>query len=67
MIVKLIQDLRKRMEAQVEKIQEMFNKELEDLKNKQTEMNNTMAGIPVKNRTGVRVKAGHGPVCFCFR
>ena len=32
MIVKTIQDLRKRMEAQTEKIQEMFKKELEDLK-----------------------------------
>ena len=31
----MIQDLRKRMEAQTEKIQEMFNKEIEDLKNKQ--------------------------------
>ena len=35
-----IQALRKRMEAQTKKIQEMFNKELEDLKN--TQMNNTM-------------------------
>ena len=35
MMVKMIQDLGKRMEAQTEKIQEMFNKELEDLKNKQ--------------------------------
>ena len=35
MIVKMIQDLRKRMEAQIEKIQEVFNKELEALKNKQ--------------------------------
>ena len=42
MVVKMIQDLRKRMEAQTEKTQEMFNKELEDLKNKQTEMNNTI-------------------------
>ena len=38
----MIQDLRKRMEAQTEKIQEMFNKDLEELKNKQTEMNNTI-------------------------
>ena len=37
MIVKTIQDLRKIMKAQTEKIQEMFNKELGDLKNKQTE------------------------------
>ena len=42
MIVKMIQDLRKRMEARIEKMQEMFNKDLEELKNKQTEMNNTI-------------------------
>ena len=42
MKVKMIQDLGQRMEAQTEKIQELFNKELEDLKNKQTEMNNTI-------------------------
>ena len=35
MIVKIIQNLEKRMEAQTEKIKEMFNKEIEDLKNKQ--------------------------------
>ena len=48
MIVKMIQDLRKIMEAKIEKTQEMFNKDLEELKNKhleelknkQTEMNN---------------------------
>ena len=50
MIVKMIQDLRKRMEAKTEKMQEMFNKgleelknkHLEELKNKQTEINNTV-------------------------
>ena len=35
MIVKMIQDLRKRMEVKIEKLQEMFNKDLEELKNKQ--------------------------------
>ena len=40
MIVKMIEDLRKRMEAKIKKINEMFNKDLEELKNKQTEMNN---------------------------
>ena len=35
MIVKMIQNPRNRMEAQIEKIQEMFNTELEELKNKQ--------------------------------
>ena len=42
MIVKMIQDLGKRMEANIEKMQETFNKDLEELKNKQTEMNNTI-------------------------
>ena len=42
MIVKMIQDLGKRMEASIEKIQEMFNKDLEELKNKQTVMDNTV-------------------------
>ena len=35
MIVKMIQDLRKRMKAKIKKMQEMFNKDLEELKNKQ--------------------------------
>ena len=30
------------MEAKIETMQEMFNKDLEELKNKQTEMNNTI-------------------------
>ena len=55
MTVKMIQDLRKRMEANVEKMQKVFNKDLEELKNKhleelkdkQTEMNNTI--IEMKN------------------
>ena len=50
MIVKMIQDLGEKMEAKIEKIQEMFNRELEELKsnhieelkNKQTEMNTTI-------------------------
>ena len=50
MIVKMIQDLGKRMEAKLKKMQEMFirdleelkNKHLEELKNKQTETNNTI-------------------------
>ena len=42
MTVKVIQDLGKRMEAKIEKRQEMFNKDLEELKNKQTEMDNTI-------------------------
>ena len=36
-IVKMIQDLGKRMEAEIEKTQEMFTKDLEELKDKQTD------------------------------
>ena len=35
MIVKMIQDQRKKMEAKIEKVQEMFTKDLQELKNKQ--------------------------------
>ena len=41
MLVKMIQNLGNRMEI----IQEMFNKELEELKSKQTVMNNTINEI----------------------
>ena len=41
----MIQNLGKRMEVWVEKIQEMFNKELGDVKNKQTEMNNAITEL----------------------
>ena len=40
MVVKMIQDLGKRMQAKTEEMQEMFNKDLEELKNKQTKINN---------------------------
>ena len=42
MIVKLIQDPESKMEAQTQKLQEMFNKELEELKNEQTKMDSTI-------------------------
>ena len=45
MIVKMIQDLGKRMEAKVEKVQKTFNNDLEEIKNKQTVMNNTITKI----------------------
>ena len=41
MIVKMIQDLGKT----IGKMQEMFAKDLQELKNKQTEMNNILEGI----------------------
>ena len=39
MIVKMISDLTERMEAQTKKIHEMFNNELEDVKNRQLNNN----------------------------
>ena len=45
MIVMMIQDLAIRMEAWIEKIQDMFNKGLEEQKNKQTEMSDTVTEI----------------------
>ena len=33
----MIQDLRKRMEAKTEKMQDMFTKDLQELKNRQTD------------------------------
>ena len=45
MIVTMIQDLGKRMEAKIEKMQEMFTKGLEELGNKQAEMDHKLEGI----------------------
>ena len=42
MIVKMIQDLQKRMDAQSEKLQEVLNKELENIKHNHTELKNTI-------------------------
>ena len=42
MIVKMIQNLGKTMDTKLENMQEMFNKDLEELKNKQTEIKNTI-------------------------
>ena len=42
MIVKMIHNLGNRREAQIEKIQEMFNKDLEEIRNKQTVMYSTI-------------------------
>ena len=55
--VKMIQDLGKRMEAKIEKMQEMLTKDLEELKNKQTEMNNTLEGI----NSRIRMKKKNEP------
>ena len=41
----MIQDLGKMMEMKIEKTQEKFTKDLEELKNKQTEMDNALGRI----------------------
>ena len=38
----MIQNLKKELGAQIEKIHKMFNEELDDLKSKQMEVNNTI-------------------------
>ena len=45
MIVKMIQDLGKIMEAKTDKMQETFNKDLEEIKSRQAMMNNTINEI----------------------
>ena len=45
MIIKMIQELGNRLEAQKEKLQKGFNKELPKLKYTITEMKNTIEGI----------------------
>ena len=65
MIVKMIQDLGKRMEAKIEKMHEMFNKDLEELenkhleelKNKQTEMNNTITEMKTTKNIVCQISA----------
>ena len=42
MIVKMIQDLRSRMEAQIEKVQENFRTHLEELGKEHTQMKKTI-------------------------
>ena len=56
-IVKMIQNLRKTMEAKIEKMQEMFSKDLEELKNKQIEMNNTLLLLLLSRFSRVRLCA----------
>ena len=47
MLVKMIQDLGKRMKAKIEKMQEMFNNYIEDLKSKQTMMNSIINQVKI--------------------
>ena len=56
-IVKMIQDLGKRMEAKTEKMQEILTKDLEELKNKQTEVNNTLLLLLLSRVSRVRLCA----------
>ena len=57
----MIRDLGKRMEARIEKIQEMFNKHLEELKNKQSVMNNTITERSEERRVGKECRSRWSP------
>ena len=46
-------DLGKRVDAQIKNLQEIFNKELEDLKSKQTKMNNTISETKKNTLEGI--------------
>ena len=45
MLVRMIQDFRKKIEAKIDELEETFNKGIEDLKIQQAEMINTIAEI----------------------
>ena len=45
LIIEMIQNLRKKLEAKIDKLQEMLNKENGDLKIKEAEMQNTITEI----------------------
>ena len=66
MIVKMIQDLRKSMKAKIEKMQEMFTKDLQELKNKQ--MNNTLERINTRiTEAEEQTKGGQNGGNHCCR
>ena len=44
-IVKVIQELGRKMDAQIDKLQGFVNKELENIKNNQTELKNTITEV----------------------
>ena len=45
MIVKMTQDLRNKLEAKIDKLQETLSKEIQDLRTKQAEMQNIITEI----------------------
>ena len=54
MIVKVIEDLGNKPEAKIDKLQEILSKEIEDLKIKQIEMQNTITKIKKKSLEGTK-------------
>ena len=54
MIVKMIQELRNKLEAKIDKLQETLNKEIEDLSIKQEKMQNTITEIKKFTRSNQR-------------
>ena len=58
MIAKTIQDLRNRLEAKIDKLQETLSKEIEGLRIKQAEMQNTITEIKKFTRSNQQQKTG---------
>ena len=56
MIVNMIQDFGIRLEAKIDKLQETLNKEIEDLKIKQAEMQNTITEINSLEGTNSKIQ-----------
>ena len=50
------------MEAKIKKMQEMFTKDLEELKNKQAERNNILEGMPISGMKRRKEIQGSNPV-----
>ena len=50
MIIKMIQDFGKKMEAQTQKLQKMFNKEIEEIKEKQTKIGSIISEMKNNSR-----------------
>ena len=53
MMLKITQDFRKRMEVQIETIEERFYKDLEELKNKETGLNKTIIELKIHQKESI--------------
>ena len=56
MIMKMIQDIRNKLEAKIDKLQEILSKEIQDLRIKQGEMQNRITEINSLEATNSRIQ-----------